>query len=413
MTRSSGQPKRDERGDPRHPRLLAFVQLPPPVHGVTRMNEVVVRSALIHRDYDLSVLELRFADQIRDLGRLRVSKLFRGLELGLRLLLHCIRSRPQLVYFTFVPTGPAFFRDLFYVWIMKGMGTKRVLHLHGLGIARSSVNPVVRYLYRWVFRGAFVVHLSEAGRSDVANVIGRSPCLLLPNGVDDLGREEWLVERRLREGSPRILFLSNMLEEKGGLVLLEALARLATQGVEFQAHFVGSECDVQWESRFLRMRAERGLERQVDRCSDCAGFAKQEAFRHADLFVFPSYYQCECFPLVVLEAMASGLPVVAARHASIPEIVVDGGTGLLVQPRSVDPLATAIARLLRDPDLRIRMGTAGRARYLANYTTAIFESRLSRILREAAGAPIAIPDAAAHGAAVPSDEPEPSMVSSR
>ena len=393
------------------PRMLAVVQLPPPVHGVTRMNEVVIRSALIRRDFELFVLGLRFADRISELGRVRVAKLFRALECGLRLLLQCVRNRPQIVYFTLVPTGAAFFRDLWFVWIMKALRMKRVFHLHGLGIPKS-MNPLTRALYCWAFEGASIVHLSEEGRTEVAELIGRGSCLLLPNGVEDFGGDEWIGERRLREEPPRILFFSNMLESKGGLILLEALAQIASQGIEFQANFVGSECDPQWEACFSKLRAEAGLERQTKRLPECLGPAKQSLFRQADVFVFPSYYEYECFPLVLLEAMAAGLPAIATRHASIPEIVVEGETGFLVDPRSVDELSAAIARLLRDPDLRFQMGSAGRERYLAHYTTATFEAGLSRILRTAAGAPAANPGVKVPQPVTESEEPEAAMVSS-
>jgi len=77
-----------------------------------------------------------------------------------------------------------------------------------------------------------------------------------------------------------------------------------------------------------------------------------------DIFVLPSLW--EGMPLVLLEAMAASLPVVVTAVGGTPEVVVDGVTGLLVPPRDPAALAQAIIRLLRDPDLRRRMGRAGR-----------------------------------------------------
>ncbi len=79
-----------------------------------------------------------------------------------------------------------------------------------------------------------------------------------------------------------------------------------------------------------------------------------------DVFVLPSLW--EGMPNVVLEAMAAGLPVVATAVGGTPEVVVDGVTGFLVPPRDPDALAEAITRLLRDPDLRRKMGQAGQKR---------------------------------------------------
>lgn len=91
--------------------------------------------------------------------------------------------------------------------------------------------------------------------------------------------------------------------------------------------------------------------------------ADREAVRHAysdaDVFALPS--RQEGFGIVFLEAMAAGLPIVAARAAAVPEVVPDGRAGLLVPPGDAGALARAIARLLGDPGLRLRMGREGRS----------------------------------------------------
>jgi glycosyltransferase involved in cell wall biosynthesis len=79
-----------------------------------------------------------------------------------------------------------------------------------------------------------------------------------------------------------------------------------------------------------------------------------------DLIVLPSFH--EAMPLVMLEAMAIGVPVVASRVAGIPEIITDGVTGLLVEPGDVNGIAAAIIRLLQDPGLARTIGGNGRAR---------------------------------------------------
>ena len=99
-----------------------------------------------------------------------------------------------------------------------------------------------------------------------------------------------------------------------------------------------------------------------------------------DLFVQPSHY--EGLPTTVLEAMAAGLPVVATAVGGTPEVVVDGVTGLLVPPRDSAALAQAIAALLRDPELRGRMGKAGRERVAQHFSVERMVRKTERLYAE-------------------------------
>ena len=98
----------------------------------------------------------------------------------------------------------------------------------------------------------------------------------------------------------------------------------------------------------------------------------------ADIFTLPSHF--EGLPMSVIEAMLTGLPVVATDIRGPREQVVDGVTGLLVPPASVAPLAAALDRLVADPALRARLGAAGRARALARYDEATIIDRTLDLL---------------------------------
>ena len=98
----------------------------------------------------------------------------------------------------------------------------------------------------------------------------------------------------------------------------------------------------------------------------------------ADIFTLPSYH--EALPMSVIEAMFSGLPVVASDIEGPREQVVEGVTGLLVAPRQTAPLATALTRLAADAGLRSRMGAAGRARALERYDEAKIAARTLDLL---------------------------------
>ena len=141
---------------------------------------------------------------------------------------------------------------------------------------------------------------------------------------------------------------------KGLEILLQAVARLRGQGFAVRLRAVGSFETPQYEAHIRRLAAELGLDNAIA----WTGFAQDvdRELAAMDLFVLPSLFG-EGLPMVVLEAMAAGLPVVATRVEGVPEAVRDGREGLLVEPGNPDDLARAISRLIRG---ELDLGTLGR-----------------------------------------------------
>jgi len=117
--------------------------------------------------------------------------------------------------------------------------------------------------------------------------------------------------------------------------------------------------------------------------TDVAHQAVMAAWRHAGIGLVPSLCR-EGFGLVAVEAMRSGVPVVASRIGALPEIVADGVTGLLVTPGNTPELLRSIRRMEEDPQLRRKMGAAGQARseqFSAETVTKMYEQHYRRILK--------------------------------
>ncbi len=114
------------------------------------------------------------------------------------------------------------------------------------------------------------------------------------------------------------------------------------------------------------------------------GEEKSRLFLQADIFCFPTYYPPEAFPLVLLEAMQFGKPVVSTYEGAIPEIVDEGVTGFLVPPKDFHALSEKLEILIADSELRERMGKAGRMKFFEKYTVDIFERNLLKVFEEVA-----------------------------
>lgn len=158
-----------------------------------------------------------------------------------------------------------------------------------------------------------------------------------------------------------ILFVGRLAEVKGVPLLLEAFARLRPDHSDATLTIVG---DGALRAALEADAAAKGL--NDIRFTGAIGQAEvAEELAKSSLFVLPSY--AEGVPVVLMEAMAAGRPVVTTRITGVPELVEDGISGLLVEAGDVDALTTSIGALLDDPERGIRFGQAGRAKVAAEF----------------------------------------------
>jgi glycosyltransferase involved in cell wall biosynthesis len=187
----------------------------------------------------------------------------------------------------------------------------------------------------------------------------------------------------------RLLAVARAMPKKGLDILLEALARLPAE-LAWRLDHVGSGPLLDE----LRTLAERlGIARTIAWHGGQPQPRVIELMQTADLFALPARIAADGdrdgLPNVLLEAMATGLPVVSTPVSAIPEAVEDGRTGLLVPPDDPPALAAAIERLARDPRLRQHLGTAGREAVLARFTDEAGLDRLAARLGAPPWAPAA------------------------
>lgn len=178
-----------------------------------------------------------------------------------------------------------------------------------------------------------------------------------------------------------VLFLSNMMAEKGVWTLVSAAQVLRQRGFDFEVHFVGKWSDIS-EDDFIALVKEARLESVCMAYGPQYGKDKEVFWRNADLFVFPTFYHNECFPLVLLEAMQHGVPCVSTAEGGIPSIIDDGKTGFLVERQNAKMLAEKMAWLMEHPEECKCMGMKGREKFEREFTLDVFERKLKSILEQ-------------------------------
>jgi glycosyltransferase involved in cell wall biosynthesis len=255
-------------------------------------------------------------------------------------------------------------------------------HSQGIGLSLTVHGPDEFYdaAGEWLgekLRAAdFVICIGRFARSQVMKLSPASHWHkfdICPLGVDP---ERYAPRRREATGEPfTILCVGRLTPAKGQRILLDAALRLAQAGRDFRLVMVGSGPDA---DDLQAAAHESGLNGKVT----FTGALNQDEVSHwyaqADAFALPSF--AEGIPVVLMEAMASGVPCVTTRITGIPELIRDGQDGLLVTPSDSDELATALARLMDNPELRERFAAAGRARVRDQYDLERNVTRLGDVL---------------------------------
>lgn len=195
----------------------------------------------------------------------------------------------------------------------------------------------------------------------------------IPYGIDLTAFEDVSPATDLPGDGTRVLMVSRLAEGKGFHVLFDAVERIDRE--DFSVLIAG---DGPLRSELEDRIAERGMADRVH----LLGYRNDipRVMEASELLVLPSFR--EGTPLVIIEAMASGLPVVATDVAGIPEQVADGESGYLVPPGDPDSLAEQIERLLHDPKTREAFGQAGRERS-SRFTTDRMVNQYNEVYKEA------------------------------
>ncbi len=271
----------------------------------------------------------------------------------------CARGRVDVAHINVAPRGSTWRKGL-YVAVARAFGTAVILHLHGsgydayyagLGLRRQAA---VRALFG---RAHHVVALSgfwAAFIRDCLKVPG-DRVVEIPNGVPAVAGAA--PRAAGEEDVPRIVFLGELGPRKGVDVLIDALARLAGEGLAWRAVLGGNGAVAAAQAQAQRL----GTADRID-FPGWVGEADVDRYlQGSDIFVLPS--RAENQPVAILEAMARARPVIATTIGAIPEQVIDGETGLLVPPGDVEALAGALRIVLTDAPRRAAMGAAGLARF--------------------------------------------------
>ena len=215
----------------------------------------------------------------------------------------------------------------------------------------------------------------------------RKPIKMVYSGIElirlgDLSLDSTRKDFKLRPTTSLVTMVGLFMEWKGQEFFIRAVPKVLHQFPEAKFLIVGDatrDCDKSYAERLRTLVRKLNLENKII----FTGFREDRLsiMASSDVIVHASTSP-EPFGLVITEAMAAGKPIIATNIGAPKEIVVDGTTGILIPPKDADAIASACIRLLRDPELRNRMGIAGRKRVEKYFTAERMTREIEHVLMD-------------------------------
>jgi glycosyltransferase involved in cell wall biosynthesis len=359
------------------PAILVIGPIPPPFHGVSVAMDAVLKSPLREK-FRLCHLDLADRRGIEHVDKPDLHDVVLFLKQWGRLITLLRRERPAVAYLAISQSTIGFLRDSFLMLPAWIAGAHVVLHLHGGNFKTwyESRSSLMRLYVRIILRRvSYVAVLGESFRRLFEGLIASNRVAVVPNGIDWPAVQK-PAQKRHNPHRHRILHLSTLSRLKGALVLLAAIPMVLKVRQDVEFIFAGP-----WLNEEDRREAESFI--ALHRLSGHVVFAgpvstlehKRSIYSSADLFVFPGLQQ-EGQPLVVLEAMASGLPVLFTDRGCLRDTVIEGECGLEVRSNDPQHLADRLLWCLDRPDEVERMGRNARERFERSYTSECFVRHL-------------------------------------
>ncbi|MEY4569560.1 MAG: hypothetical protein RLZZ398_999 [Verrucomicrobiota bacterium] len=357
--------------------ILLMGQTPPPWHGQAVATEILFKHDW--QEFEVHRLRMEFSEEMLEVGRFQWKKIKHLFHL-IRRAREILKANPGCILF--YPPASAkwipFLRDVALLTSVRHLAgsTVFIFHASGLPVFVKS-DPLRRLMGRAAYHGADValeVALEVVTPHEVFSAKSWQwcPCAI---AVPDVAHEA-----RPDHAPLTVLFVGSLQEGKGVVEIFKTAALLKEQGREhdFRFRIVGKWLSQEFENNIRHLRGELKLEEMVELAGQLTGDDKWRAYATADVFFFPTHYASEATPIVLMEALGMGLPLVTTQWAGIPAMLDGCKTACLLPVRSPAPYATALAELHTRRHELGEMHDISRAFYQKNFLPERFIERVGK-----------------------------------
>ena len=360
--------------------LIIGIHSPQKNTGISNAFDILI-DGLKERGFSYDVVKI-YARSQGSVGSFRVSHLINVFSAVANCWIKSIFCRNVYLQIAFSKLG--FFRDFLIIWPAALLGKKVFVHVHtgAYAIFYNSQPKWMKFLIRITLERTYrIIVLGTSLRGQFSFSSKLLPrIVVIPNGLDiDTEPIETLTKNKNAENIFNILYLSNMIISKGYLDVLEACRLLREENIgDFHVDFCGEFISIadeinqdsphNRESDFQYKIASWHLENFVTYHGPVVGEKKKDFLRNANVFILPTNYLWEGQPLSIIEALAFGIPVISTNYRAIPDQIIPGFNGLLVDYGSPQQIKDAILTIKNDSALYKKLSHIAREIYLEKFT---------------------------------------------
>lgn len=344
--------------------------------GPAIATEIILNSKL-KDSFEIIHLDTRINESISEMGSLSLKKLWLNFKLYLRMFVMMIKHWPALVLIPISQSKGGYLKDSIYIFIAAIFGRKVLLHLRGSAFRElyDKNSSAFKWLVRTTMRlSSGVIVLGQKLRPLFAGLMRDDRIFVVPNG----GNYE-IPEHTKSEGPVRLLYLSNLMKEKGITDVLAAVALLKENNISFTLDIAGDWLNAETKNESIAIIGKNELPVTIYPPQNRPN--KFKRMSEADIFLFPPRSP-EGHPWVLVESMASSLPIIATDMGAIVESVIDGENGYIVNPGKPVEIFEKLKFLIENPAERAKMSQNSRRLYEAKFTEDRMVENLSAVFNK-------------------------------
>lgn len=360
-------------------KILLLVQLPEPTHGVSVVNQSIMKSEIIKKNYHLDYVDIATSKNINEIDGFTFKKILFFLKSYFFSFIKLILFKPDVVYFSVSLFGLGFLKDSFYIILCKVFHCKIICHIHRSGLSKKiNHRAIIKFYYKLVFKNIDIIHLSKSLRKDIKPFLNNNSKIAIVNN----GISKHEIEIKKKKNFISFVFLANLTESKGIKELLDSIVHLNKKKnlIKFNLNIVGDYTNTfsrEDKKSFLKLNH---IHNNVKFFGFQKGKKKFKILANSDIMIYPT--KDDCFPLCILEALSYGLPVISTNVGAIPDIIKDKVNGIIIYKNNKKNIISSINYYLKNKNIIKKQSIVNEKLYNDFFNFEIFENNMVKTFKQ-------------------------------